>query len=320
MLPASVLGIVLVRSNPPSCMMQPGTVLVTVMVLGAAGTSFGAPTYTEITIYQDGLAHVTTQAVADTEEPTLIIRLLGLAVDNFVAINEDGVLLVAERVGIDNMKLETFGSDQVDISYDTHDIVSKDGRIWTFSLDIDHDYTILMPSDSIIIGMDAIPRNLDTINDKVRLEMSDGPVEISYITNTAHNLEPPVASPPEPNEDANVLLLILIPIAAVGAFVFIRARSRKKSVDAGPLHGDIVHIDADVVLAKVPDLRDEDQEIVRYICESGGEVSESNLRKKFLRPKTSIWRAVQRLSREGVVDITKVDSQNHIRIRQEGGE
>ena len=309
-------------------MVRLAAILIAIVALGSAGASFGASPYTEITVYPDGLAHVTTQVEVDPQEPSFLVGLLGTAVDNFVAVDENGVLLAAERAGVSNMGLETFGSGLVDISYDVHDIVSKDGRIWTFSLDIDHDYTLLMPGGSVIVGMNAIPRNLDTVGERVRLEMPGGPAEISYITNTAHSVEPALPpAAPEPDDDgpsaegADTLMLLALPLAAgaAGAFLAVRARSRRSGVP-DPRDGDGPEpLDPEAVFARVPGLRDEDKEIVRYICENGGEVSESSLRKKLLRPRTSMWRAVQRLSREGAVDIIKRDSHNQIRIRREVG-
>lgn len=308
-------------------MVRLAAILIAIVVWGAAEASFGALPHTEITVYPDGLAHVTAQVEVDPQEPSFLVVLLGMAVDNFVAVDEDGVLLAAEQAGVSSMELETFGSGLVNISYDVHDIVSKDGRIWTFALDIDHEYTLLMPGGSVIVGMNAIPRNLDTVGERVRLEMPSGPAEISYVTSTARSVEPvaPPATPaPDdgPSGDSGALMLLALPLAAgaVGAFLAIRARSRRSVSPASRDEDGPEPLDPEAVFARVPGLRDEDKEIVRYICENGGEVSESRLRKKLLRPRTSMWRAVQRLSREGAVDIIKRDSHNQIRIRREGGQ
>ena len=308
-------------------MVRLAAILIAIVACGAAGMSFGASPHTEITVYPDGLAHVTAQVEVDPQEPSFVVGLLGTAVDNFVAVDEDGVLLAAERTGVSSMELETFGSGLVNISYDVHDIVSKDGRIWTFSLDIDHEYILLMPGGAVIVGMNAIPRNLDTVGERVRLEMPGGPAEISYITNTARSVEPvaPPATPaPDdegPSGDSGTLMLLALPLAAgaAGAFLAIRARSRRPGGPAPHIGEEPEPLDPEAVFARVPGLRDEDKEIVRYICENGGEVSESRLRKKLLRPRTSMWRAVQRLSREGAVDIIKRDSHNQIRIRRGEG-
>jgi len=63
-------------------------------------------------------------------------------------------------------------------------------------------------------------------------------------------------------------------------------------------------------------MRDDDKEIVKFISENGGEVFESELRKKFLQPRTTMWRAVKRLERLGVVEITKKDLQNMVKLKE----
>ena len=44
---------------------------------------------------------------------------------------------------------------------------------------------------------------------------------------------------------------------------------------------------------------------------------ESKIRKKFLQPRTTMWRAVKRLERLGVVEIVKKDMQNMVKIKEE---
>lgn len=303
--------VLVIMVAPLSYMVRLPAVLIVVTMFGTAGISFGE--YAEITVYPDGLAHITARFDVDPQEPSFVVELLGSAVDNFVAVNEDGILLGAERTGANSMVLETFDSGMAMVSYDVHDIVSKDGRIWTFMLDVDYEYTVLMPGGAIIVGLSTIPDSLDTTGERIRLEMPGGAAEISYVTNT---------SPEPPPDDtiggeSMVLWPLLVAVGAVGAFVAVRLRYRRRG-DASPPRAEVrdESPDPEAVFARVPGLRDEDKEIVRYICEIGGEVSESRLRKKFLRPKTTMWRAVQRLSREGVVDVTKKDSLNHIRIRR----
>ena len=64
-------------------------------------------------------------------------------------------------------------------------------------------------------------------------------------------------------------------------------------------------------------MREDDKEIVKFISQNGGQVLESELRKKFLQPRTTMWRAVKRLERLGVVEITKKDLQNMVKIKKE---
>ena len=65
---------------------------------------------------------------------------------------------------------------------------------------------------------------------------------------------------------------------------------------------------------EMQDLREDDKEIIKFIHENADSVLESDLRKKFLLPRTTMWRAVKRLERHGLVEITKKDQQNQIKL------
>ena len=67
---------------------------------------------------------------------------------------------------------------------------------------------------------------------------------------------------------------------------------------------------------EMQDLREDDKEIIKFIHENGGSALESDLRKKFLLPRTTMWRAVKRLEREGVIEIEKKDLQNLVKLRK----
>ena len=74
-------------------------------------------------------------------------------------------------------------------------------------------------------------------------------------------------------------------------------------------------LDAQTIFQLRPDLREDDKEIVTFLFENGGQALESELRKKFLQPRTTMWRAVKRLERYGVIDIEKKDLQNLVRLK-----
>ena len=66
-----------------------------------------------------------------------------------------------------------------------------------------------------------------------------------------------------------------------------------------------------------PEMREDDKEIIKFISENGGQALESELRKKFLQPRTTMWRAVKRLERQGVIEISKKDLQNLVKLKEE---
>lgn len=74
------------------------------------------------------------------------------------------------------------------------------------------------------------------------------------------------------------------------------------------------------ILADRPHLRPEDQSVLKYLAEKDGAAFESEVRNKFLLPKTTIWRLVKRLEREELIEIRKAGGQNLIKLRFEGVE
>jgi uncharacterized membrane protein len=69
------------------------------------------------------------------------------------------------------------------------------------------------------------------------------------------------------------------------------------------------------ILSERPHLHLEDEQLLELLAEKQGAAYESEIRNKLLLPKTSVWRLVRRLEREGLIDVIKVDSQNLIKLR-----
>jgi hypothetical protein len=288
-------------------------------------SSFSSTRTLDLTLYSDGSTHISTQLDIDPLEPDFEVNLFGSSVDNFVAVGENGFLLSSEIIG-DKVTIDTFGSSTITIDYDIHDLISKEGRIWTFSLDSPTDYSLLMPSNSIIVGMSMLPSNMDLVNDQTKLELSNGLSEINYIFGTTNPpiTNPPTINPVQPTIDISTLALIGVPIAAAitGAVIMIKRKQAKSSsvIQTEVTSGSKTNIDSldpGTIFNLRPLLREDDKEIIKFISENGGQALESELRKKFLQPRTTMWRAVKRLERQEIIEITKKDLQNLVKLKKE---
>ncbi|RLI29372.1 MAG: hypothetical protein DRO46_02745 [Candidatus Hecatellales archaeon] len=62
-------------------------------------------------------------------------------------------------------------------------------------------------------------------------------------------------------------------------------------------------------------LRPDDRELLGFLVESGGQAFEAEIRSHFRLPKTTVWRMIKRLEREGLVEVSKVGGQNLVKIR-----
>jgi uncharacterized membrane protein len=282
-------------------------------------TSFGSTRMLDLTLYSDGSAHISSQLDVDPLDPDYEVSLFGSSIDNFVVVGENGFLLSSEIID-DKAMIDTFGSSSITIDYDIHDLISKEGRVWTFTLDSPTDYSLLMPPNSIIVGMDALPSNMDLINDQTKLDLSSGLSEINYIFG---NTQLPITIPEQPISDISTIILVGVPVAAAiaGAAIMIKRKQTKstsviqtKVNSESQIKTDTTDIEN--IFNLRPDMREDDKEIIKFISANGGEALESDLRKKFLQPRTTMWRAVKRLEREGVIEISKKDLQNLIKLKK----
>jgi len=286
-LPLSEKGMLFVRTDgifesmKRASIMLAGIVFVSIVVPNQ--TSFSATRSLDLIIYPDGSTHVSAQYGVDPLEPDHTIDLFGPNVDNFVAVGENGFLLSSE-VTDTKAVIETFGSTSISVDYDVHDLISKEGRIWTFMINSPVEFSLLMPRNSVIVGMTSIPVTMEIVDEQAHLVLPPGPSEILAVF-LLKRRKHSVVDLPKPD----VL---------------------EESESARP---DTL----ETIFEKRPDLRDDDKEIVKFIFEKGGEALESELRKKFLQPRTTMWRAVKRLERNGVVEIEKKELQNLVRLKQE---
>ena len=188
-----------------------------------------------------------------------------------------------------------------------------------------------MPPNSIIVGMDALPSNMDLINDQTKLDLNSGLFEINYIFGSTQPpitqppiTQPPITTPEQPSNDISTIALVGVPIAAAvaGVAIVIKRKQTKSSsviqtedISKSQIKTDTT--DTENIFNLRPDMREDDKEIIKFISANGGEVLESDLRKKFLQPRTTMWRAVKRLERQGVIEISKKDLQNLVKLKKD---
>jgi len=282
-------------------------------------TSFSSTRTLDLTIQSDGSTHVFSQI--DVDSSNFELSLFGSSIDNFIAIGESGSSLSGDIID-DKVIVDTLGSSSITVDYDIHDLISKEGRVWTFSFDSPTNYSLLMPKNSVIIGMNVLPNNMEQIDEQIKLELFSGPAQIDYIFGIIP--ESPTTNQPEYTLDFMTAGLIIGPIiaASIGAVILMKKRQSKSSsqvyvAKSSEKQSESKSLDTDTIFNLRPAMREDDKEIVKFISENGGQVFESDLRKKFLQPRTTMWRAVKRLERLGIVEIYKKDLLNMVKLRND---
>lgn len=325
-------------------------------------------------IYQDGSTHVFYQTETDPLSPDFTVKLFGKTIENLVAQDENGLLLTS-NIRDDIAQIETFGALMLTIDYDTHDLVSKNGKIWSFVVDVPSEHTVLMPKNTVIVGMNTIPSSIEIIDEQSRLLLPAGHTDISYsfgvsglaqialdainearnsieqvknsgtqtpladakldealiaydngrftdamnLANEATNLATQQEILEASNSSqTNYIIVTAVAAAAIAAVLILKQRKsiNKTLVVTSTQEKTVFKIlDKETIFRLRPNLRDDDKELISFISDNGGQAYESELRKKFLQPRTTMWRAVKRLEREGIVEIEKKESQNLVKLK-----
>ncbi|KON30089.1 hypothetical protein AC482_04780 [miscellaneous Crenarchaeota group-15 archaeon DG-45] len=109
---------------------------------------------------------------------------------------------------------------------------------------------------------------------------------------------------------------IAVPVAVVAALalfvvVFVLRRGEPAAEDYTGA------VDLEGMFERYPHLRFDDREVLRFMADSGGEAFATEIRERFDMPRTSAWRMIRRLQREGIVDVRNVGGQSLVRIRPE---
>jgi len=312
-------GILFVRNEGIFDTMVKTSLLLASMIIAAAlipiQSSFSSPRDLDLIIYPDGSTHISAEIDIDPFLTDYELNLFGSTIDNLVVVGDNEFLLDTDIIH-DSVLIQTFGSSIISIEYDIHDLVSKQGKLWTFSLDSPSNFTLLLPQNSAIVGMTNLPINMEIINDQNKLTLPSGKTEIDYLfSNTISNPIPDTET--ETNYFSYAIIGGVIVIILIGAVIIIRTKQKNlKPVN----HNSIIEknniLDIETIFKLKPDLREDDKELVTFIFNNGGKALESELRKKFLQPRTTMWRAVKRLEREGVIEIEKKDLQNLVKLRK----
>lgn len=375
-------GILFVRSQSILSTMVRMPIIALGLVVLAVGmpiqSSLSALRTIDFTIYQDGSTHVFYQTEADPLSPDFTVKLFGETTENFVAQDENGLLL-ATNIKDNLATVETFGASLLTIDYDTHDLVSKDGKIWSFTVDTPSEHTVLMPKNTVIVGMNTIPLSIEIIDEQSHLLLPSGNTDISYsfgvsgsaqtaldaindarnsieqiknngiqtpladtkldealtaydngrftdaidLANEAKNLaiqEQTSTTQSSSISSNSIIIIIGVVAAAIASAVILKRRKNiviKETLAVTSKQEKTIYqtLDKETIFVLRPNLRDDDKELISFIVDNGGQAYESELRKKFLQPRTTMWRAVKRLEREGIVEIEKKESQNLVKLK-----
>ena len=279
--------------------------------------SFGSNRTLDFSLFPDGSAHVFFELESNPLFPDTQITLFGESIENLVVEDENGFLLTTEPSQGDPtiFEVETLGASIILINYDTYSLVSKNGKVWSFAVDSPTEFSLLMPMNSLVVGMTTFPIDMSEEDDRIKMLLPPGPVELTYFLTHAESAQVnPVVETEDSSQPSIIIAITGIIIAVIIGVIFKFRKKPISNIQTESVKESTEQFGLESTLSD-ENVRDDDKEIIKFIHENGGEVLESELRKKFLQPRTTMWRAVKRLERQGKIIISKKDQQNLVKLK-----
>ena len=279
--------------------------------------SFGSNRTLDFSLFPDGSAHVFFELESNPLFPDTQITLFGESIENLVVEDENGFLLTTEpsQGSSTVFEVETLGASTILINYDTYSLVSKNGKVWSFAVDSPTEFSLLMPMNSLVVGMTTFPIDMSEEDDRIKMLLPPGPVELTYFLTHAESAQVnPVVKTEDSSQPSIIIAITGIIIAVIIGVIFKFRKKPISNIQTESVKESTEQFGLESTLSD-DSVRDDDKEIIKFIHENGGEVLESELRKKFLQPRTTMWRAVKRLERQGKIIISKKDQQNLVKLK-----
>ena len=263
----------------------------------------------DVTVYRDGIVLIVEEFRINQSLAEAAVDLLSTGASSILIVDQTKAPLAFDVAG-QSITIHTLGATGARLEYQTSDLTKKEGAVWTLKFNTKSKANLTLPEQATITFLNAIPDVISVSGARPMLILGPGPWEISYtlpvvvaqVPQAPQQGQPPAQNPSQQSPATGQfpdyqLSMILVPVIAGTAGAFLIYRKRRSST---------IEMDAR--------LRPEEEQLLKFLAENNKKALESDLRKKFVLPKTSMWRMAKRLERMGYIKINRVGFQNEIEL------
>jgi len=255
----------------------------------------------DLTVYRDGLVHITQTLIVDDLAPEVTLPLLSTSVENLIVLDESQ-LAVDYEINGGNLTVFTLGAERVLVEYDTVSLTRKEAEVWTLIADNPYNLTVFLPQNATVIYLNQMPTAIDTSGTKIKLSLYPSQWEISYVLPLLPDdgTEDGAPLPGIPIEYL-IAAIAVVTVVVLSALLIVRRRR-------GP--------NVEKTIKAHPELKQEDKEVIEFLAEKGGKAFEAEIRERFPdMPRTSLWRLVRRLERLEIVEVKRIGLENQVELK-----
>ncbi|MBM4400765.1 MAG: hypothetical protein FJ045_02315 [Crenarchaeota archaeon] len=277
--------------------------LFSIITATAAGESRFEVESMNLTVYRDGLVHVTQTLIVNELFPEIILPLLSSFIENVIVLDENQMAVDYEING-GNLTVFTLGAERVLVEYDTLALTMKEAEVWTLVADIPYNLTVFLPQNSTVIYLSKMPTAIDTSGTGIKLSLYPGQWEISYVLPVLPEDKTRDKEAPWTTISSEYLIAAIVAVAAAVLSALLIVRRRR-----GP--------NVEKILKAYPQLKKEDKEVIEFLAKKDGKAFEAEIRERFPdMPRTSLWRLVRRLERLEIVEVKKIGLENQVALKK----
>lgn len=139
-----------------------------------------APTTLNLTVYSDGVVHVSYVLNVNTSFPNVNFTLFGYNFEDLIVVDENDTFLDYTLDG-PIINVDSLGASEVEVEYNTQDLTNKTGLIWTLAIDAPMAFTITFPLETTIVEVSQAPVEIRSEDQRPVLVMPPGPQNVSYV-------------------------------------------------------------------------------------------------------------------------------------------
>ncbi|AFK22370.1 helix-turn-helix domain-containing protein [Pyrococcus sp. ST04] len=214
---------------------------------------------------------------------------------------------------------------KLEVSYLTPNLTSKTGKVWKIDLPFNETKTVILPQDSVIVGLSGIPlriRGNSVIMPRgrqyieyvfphqeiVTVTLTTTSVEtvtVREVTTLTETVTKTVRETVEKTSKAGIIVGIILGALIIALPIFGRRILEKRK-----LSGSLTLKE----LAERFNLNEDERAVIMYIAEHGGEVRQADIRNELGIPRTTTWRILKRLERLGILTLKKVNNETWAKL------
>ncbi|MGC9144846.1 MAG: helix-turn-helix transcriptional regulator [Nitrososphaeria archaeon] len=262
------------------------TALILIML---AALAFNVNPHTNITVYPNGYARINIMENV-TEFVPVNITLMGVPQGLTVSYSNGSPAYYSYSNGVVKILPDVNGT--INVNYYTYTIIFKNNISWFINFTTPYYTIVQLPYGASLVYINGVPSSVKAVNGTLYISLPAGKWDIGYIM-------PPPATKSSPQvslsfSEAPLIYVASAVVILLLAVTVIFAYSKR-------------HKETDVE-------RSLDHQILEFIKKKGGTAKESEIRESLVLPKTTAWRAIKRLERQGLVKVEKKGKENYVTL------